>query len=354
VAYDFPSPVSPCVDLDSAASSSHRPAIPPAAAAHAFLSGEMLGFSGLVADCGHPVLLHGETGSGKTHLAKEIHLQSQRAGKAFVRVNCAAIPDTLFEREMFGHVRGAFTDAREAGTGFFEAADGGTLFLDEIGEIPLAVQPKLLAALEEGCFRRLGSPREMHVDVQIIAATNRDLLEMVQAKQFREDLFYRFSVLRYRVPPLRERPGELAALIRHLLRKIARGGTEPATVTEPALELLRAYPWPGNIRELDNVLSATQVFARGEPIGPRHLPTEVRGWRPPAPGRSSKTASDRYLAPCERERELHMIREALQEAHGNKAEAARQLGMSRSTLWAKLKEYGLTINRTAAVSAGRV
>ncbi|HEX2095715.1 MAG TPA: sigma 54-interacting transcriptional regulator [Longimicrobiaceae bacterium] len=268
---------------------------------------DVLDFARIAGDCGHPVLLYGETGSGKTHLAREIHDRCRRAGKPFVRVNCAAIPDTLFEREMFGHVRGAFTDAREAGTGFFEAADGGTLFLDEIGEIPLSIQPKLLAVLEEGSFRRLGSPREVRVDVQIIAATNRDLAEMVRSKQFRQDLFYRFSVLKYRVPSLRERREDLPDLVRLLLRRNAHPDTGPPRLADGTLEVIRAYPWPGNIRELENALRAGAVFARGGEIQPHHLPEEVRAWTPPDPeGEGSCSGarnSGRYAAPGDPEEE---------------------------------------------------
>lgn len=304
----------------------------------------MLHFAKMAADCGHPVLLYGETGSGKTLLAREIHDRSSRRGKPFVRVNCAAIPDSLFEREMFGHVRGAFTDAREGGTGFFEAADGGTLFLDEIGEIPLAVQPKLLAALEEGYHRKLGSPREIAVQVQIIAATNRDLREMVRTKQFREDLYYRFSVLRYLVPPLRDRRGELPALVQDIVRRTFRFGERPPEVSEQALQVLLAYPWPGNIRELENVLRATTIFACGATIEINHLPQEIRSWQfspetDPGSGARSEGPA-RYAAPTDRGHEMELIRSALAAANGNKSCAARMLGMSRSTLWAKLKEYG--------------
>ncbi|HEX8271649.1 MAG TPA: sigma-54 dependent transcriptional regulator [Longimicrobiaceae bacterium] len=308
----------------------------------------MLHFATMAADCGHPVLLYGETGSGKTHLAREIHDRSWRRGKPFVRVNCAAVPDSLFEREMFGHVKGAFTDARECGTGFFEAADGGTLFLDEIGEIPLAVQPKLLAALEEGYFRKLGSPREIGVQVQIIAATNRDLCEMVRVKQFREDLYYRFSVLRYQVPPLRDRREELPELVQDIVRRIFRLDEPPPEVSEQALQVLLAYPWPGNIRELENVLRATTVFARGATIEINHLPQEIRSWQL-SPGAENGSLSclevpARYAAPTDRSQEVELIRSALATAGGNKSSAARMLGMSRSTLWAKLKEYGTRVS----------
>lgn len=304
---------------------------------------EVLAFAAIAAESGHPVLVTGETGSGKTHLARLIHQSGTRTRQPFVRVNCAAIPDSLFEREMFGHVRGAFTDARDGGAGFLEAANGGTLFLDEVSELPLQTQPKLLAVLEDGCFRKLGSPREIHVDVQVIAATNRDLGEMVRLKQFREDLFYRLSVLRCAVPPLRKRTGEIPGLVDALLGRIARGGREPARITGEALNVIVGYPWPGNIRELENALRTASAFSRGEPIRPVHLPPEVRGIAPPATGEGERARrnaeSKRYAAPLDPEHEALVIRAALEAAGGNKTRAARSLGMSRSTLWAKLQRF---------------
>jgi DNA-binding NtrC family response regulator len=283
-----------------------------------------------------PVLLSGETGCGKTHLARTIHELGDRSRRAFVRINCGAIPETLFEREMFGHVRGAFTDAREQGTGFLEAADGGTLFLDEIGELPLHVQPKLLAVLEDGTFRRLGSPREVRVDTRVIAATNRDLGAMVAARTFRQDLFYRFSVLQYRIQPLRERPGEFPAIVSRILERNAAPGKDPPALTPGALAAMQRYPWPGNVRELENALRAALVFSDGQPIEMHHLPREV--WaHVSAAGSPAHAATERYAAPADRTEEEEAIRRALELAHGNKAAAARALGMSRSTLWAKLQ-----------------
>ena len=303
-------------------------------------------FARIAAESGHSVLITGETGSGKTHMARQIHRAGPRASRPFVRVNCAAIPDALFEREMFGHVRGAFTDAREASAGFLEAANGGTLFLDEVSELAPQVQPKLLAVLEDGCFRRLGSPREERVDVQVIAATNRDLAGLVAQKLFRQDLLYRVSVLRYTVPPLRQRPAEIPALIAELLQRNARPGAPSPTVSREAMLLLRAYPWPGNIRELENVLRAAAAFSGGGEIRPGHLPPEVRDGgpapsAPPAAHAAALRASDRYAAPDEPEAEAELIRRALDQAGGNKTHAARMLGMSRSTLWAKLLRHGV-------------
>lgn len=299
---------------------------------------DMAGFARVAAESGHSVLITGETGCGKTHLARLIHESGPRSKRPFVRVNCAAIPDSLFEREMFGHVKGAYTDARDAAAGFLEAANGGTLFLDEVAELAPQNQPKLLAVLEDGCFRKLGSPVETRADVQVITAANRDLPEMVGLKQFRQDLFYRISVLCYTVVPLRERRGEIPALVEQLLEKNRRPGTPRPHVSREALAVLRRHTWPGNIRELENVLRAAAAFAVGGEIGPEHLPAEV------APSDASSSAfaraAERYSAPTEPDRELEMIREALDGAGGNKTVAARALGMSRSTLWAKLQRYG--------------
>jgi len=314
------------------------------------ISEEMLVFASLAASCECPVLLSGETGAGKTFLAREIHQRSVRAGRPFIRVNCATIPDTLFEREMFGHVRGAFTDAREAGTGFFEAADTGTLFLDEIGEIPVTLQCKLLSVLEEGTFRKLGSPREVRVDVRIIAATNRDLSEMVQQKLFRQDFYYRLSVLQYRVPPLRERNSEIREIVQHLLRR--HSSPEPPEISPDALRLLSDYPWPGNIRELENALSAAVIFAAGLPIRLEHLPPDIRARRRSGvthgAAASAVREAPRYSAPDDSKQEMHEILEAVRAAGGNKTAAARRLGMARSTLWAKLKAYQFLENSFAA------
>ena len=309
-----------------------------------FLLPDMEAFARVAAESGHSVLITGETGCGKTHLARLIHESGPRARRPFVRVNCAAIPDQLFEREMFGHVRGAYTDARDAAEGFLEAANGGTLFLDEVSELAPQNQPKLLAVLEDGVYRKLGSPRELRVDVQIVAACNRDLIEMVAARQFRQDLFYRLSVLRYTVPPLRERRGELPRLVAELLEKNRRPGAPLPVVSDEAMAVLRRHAWPGNIRELENALRAATAFSGGGEIRPEHLPPEVRGAVVVAPGAPRPAAparvSERYTPPPEPLQEEEMIRRALENARGNKTVAARQLGMSRSTLWAKLQRYG--------------
>jgi transcriptional regulator with PAS, ATPase and Fis domain len=314
----------------------HR--LPPRAAS--LLLPDMASFARVAAECGHSVLITGETGCGKTHLARLVHQSGPRADKPFIRVNCAAIPDSLFEREMFGHVKGAYTDAREAAAGFLEAAHGGTLFLDEIAELAPQNQPKLLAVLEDGAFRRLGSPHESRVDVQVIAAANRDLPEMVRMKTFRKDLFYRISVLRYTVQPLRDRRGEIPGLVEQLLEKNRRPGAPRPHVTPEAMGVLRRHSWPGNIRELENALRAASAFAGTGDIAPEHLPPDVfAAARPPAAPDALARAPERYSAPTEPDREVEMIRQALDDARGNKTVAARRLGMSRSTLWAKLQRY---------------
>jgi transcriptional regulator with PAS, ATPase and Fis domain len=302
---------------------------------------DMQGFARVAAESGHAVLITGETGCGKTHLARQIHAAGPRARRPFVRVNCAAIPDSLFEREMFGHVRGAYTDARDAADGFLESANGGTLFLDEVSELAPQNQPKLLAVLEDGCFRKLGSPREIRVDVQIVAAANRDLQEMVAQRTFRQDLYYRLSVLRYVVPPLRDRPDELPLLVEELLEKNRRPGAPRPAISREALSVLRRHRWPGNIRELENALRAAAAFSGGGEIRPEHLPDDVGApARTSVSGAATARASERYTAPPEPDQEVEMIRRALDDAGGNKTTAARRLGMSRSTLWAKLQRYG--------------
>ncbi len=279
-----------------------------------------------------PVLLTGETGCGKTQVARLVHQLSPRSARPFVRVNCGSIPESLFEREMFGHVRGAFTDAREGAPGYLEASDGGTLFLDEIGEFPQAIQSKLLLVLEEGEFRRLGSVRESRVDVRIIAATNRDVARMVAERVFREDLFYRISVIQYQVPPLRERHELLPSLVAHLLIEHA-ADRSAAAISPEAMQMIAAHAWPGNIRELENALRAALVFARGGIVRPEHLPETVRL------GAQRREVS-RYAASDDAVAEEAMIRRALAEEGGNRTRASRRLGMARSTLWAKLQRYG--------------
>lgn len=299
---------------------------------------EALAFVNRVAPTQETVLLVGETGSGKTYLAGIIHELSPRFAQPFLRVNCGAIPESLFEREMFGHVRGAFTDAKESQPGLFETASGGTLFLDEISELPLHVQCKLLAVLEEKSIRRLGTTAHTSVDVRIIAATNTDLGEMVRDKRFRQDLYHRLAVVKYRVPPLRERRNDIPAVARSLLSRNRLGGLQ-FTLSPEALDIICNYDWPGNIRELDNALRHGTVFAEDGIIQSSHLPEEIRTFNSKTRRRVDGTwiADSRYMAPGDIREEMEAIREALQAQGGNRTRAAKQLGMSRSTLWAKLQ-----------------
>lgn len=283
------------------------------------------------------MLLYGETGVGKSKLACLIHERSAWAGGPFVHVNCASIPEHLFEREMFGNVRGAFTDARDSRPGLVEAADGGTLFLDEVGELPLSVQPKLLHVLEERMVRRLGATQAVPACFRLMAATNRDLEDMVRTGCFREDLYYRCAVLEHRIPSLRERRGELEAIIAFLQAR-AECDLARTEVSPGAIGLLRDHVWRGNLRELDNALRQAAVYADGGPILPHHLPERIRRRRrsPAAQRRGSVSA---YVAPGTPEEEATLIRDALHAERGNRTRAARHLGMSRATLWVKMQKY---------------
>jgi DNA-binding NtrC family response regulator len=284
-----------------------------------------------------PVLLGGETGTGKGWLARRIHALSARARGPFVEVNSAGLSATFLDSELFGHERGAFTDAKQARRGLFEVADGGTLFLDEIGDLALELQPKLLTVLESHRFRRLGGTREIDVDVRLIAATNVDLREAVRTKRFREDLYYRLAVLPVELPPLRDRGAEeIARMARALLDELRRRiGQGPTRITPDALLAMTRYAWPGNIRELRNVLERVLLLARhADAIESVHLPPEIEaaaGVAPPFPDDGDLT-----LVAAER---AHVLRVLALAGH-NKAQAARALGITRATLYARLREYG--------------
>ncbi len=268
-----------------------------------------------------PVLITGETGTGKGFVARRIHERSARAAQPFVEVNGASLNATFLESELFGHERGAFTDAKLAKRGLFEVASRGTLFLDEVGEVSLEVQPKLLKVLEDRTFRRLGGTAELRSDARVLAATNRPLADLVRDGRFRADLFYRLQVLTLALPPLRERREEIPALAAGFL---ARG----ATLAPSALDALQRYDWPGNVRELRNALWRAAVLAEGKPIEPRHL-----GLARPMRAAAPDPASPRTLADAERDAIVH----ALRATNGNKVHAARLLGIARSTLNEKLK-----------------
>ncbi len=284
------------------------------------------------------VLLTGESGTGKGWVAHLVHNLSPRGAGPFVDVNCAGLSATFLESELFGHEKGAFTDAKERKQGLFELADGGTVFLDEIGDLALELQPKLLKVLETKTFRRLGGTREMKVDVRLVAATNRDLIKDVEGGRFREDLYYRLSVMPLHLPAVRDRSREdRHALIERILGEIRPQlpGSPPDTDGE-ALERLLGAPWPGNIREMRNVLERALILARGQPaIGPEHLPPDLRG----RAGSGERRHHAQSLADVERT----YIERALRYHGGNRTRAAKELGISRATLINKIKVYGLDL-----------
>lgn len=281
------------------------------------------------------VLITGESGTGKELAAKAIHYNSDRREGPFVPVNCAAIPEALLESELFGHVKGAFTDAKTDKRGLFEEAQRGTLFLDEISELPLTLQAKLLRAIQEREIRRVGATRAVSVDVRIIAATNLTLAEEVKAKRFREDLFYRLNVIEVRLPPLRERREDIPLLVEAFLRKCAEASRkEVCGMTESALALLMDYAWPGNVRELENVIERAVTLARGEKIAPEDLPPAIQGSRGEC--RVLDEAAERTLPLADVEKEY--ILRILEKTGGNKYQAAHVLGIDRKTLYRKLGE----------------
>jgi transcriptional regulator with GAF, ATPase, and Fis domain len=288
------------------------------------------------------VLLLGETGTGKELFARAVHARSKRRDKPLVKLNCGAIPHNLIESELFGHEKGAFTGATQRRHGRFALADGGTLFLDEIGELPLELQPKLLRVLQEGELEPVGSSRTLSVDVRIVAATNRDLGEMVKRGAFREDLFYRLNVFPIRIPPLREREHDIDELARVFLEKYARQlGRELAPLSERALERLRAYAWPGNVRELQNVIERGVIVSTGGVFDiERALPEPVPAPPVATPGAAPRVHTLSELVALERSN----IERALAQCDGKvagKAGAAALLGTHPSTLSSRMRSLGL-------------
>ncbi len=281
------------------------------------------------------VLLLGETGTGKELIARAILNSSARANRPFVKLNCAAIPSGLLESELFGHEKGAFTGAVAQKIGRFELANGGTLFLDEVGDIPLELQPKLLRVLQEQEFERLGSGRTIRVDVRLIAATNRDLAQMVADRQFREDLYFRLNVFPIRIPPLRERAGDIPLLVRHYVDKYAqRMNKRIDSIPEEAMNALGAYSWPGNIRELQNLIERAVILTRGST-----LQIQTRDLTRPNPAASAAGT----LEEVERERILQALEESGAVIGGRNGAAAR-LGLKRTTLLSKMQRLGITRN----------
>ncbi|MEK7765851.1 MAG: sigma-54 dependent transcriptional regulator, partial [bacterium] len=299
-----------------------------------------------VAPTDSPVIITGETGTGKELVGRVIQRLSRRSDRPYVTVNCGAIPAALVESELFGHKRGSFTDAVADKKGLFEIANGGTLLLDEIGELPLAAQVKLLRTLEDMEIRRVGDTSPIRVDVRVLAATNRDLLEEIKKGAFREDLWYRLNVIQIHLPPLRDRREDLAVLLRWFLNEANRKFRKSVIAVAPeALTVLGAYAFPGNVRELRNVVEHAVVMAERDTIRREDLPVHVVASStrqrllgssvavpPPAGG-------FRTLADAERD----LIRETLARLEGNQTEAAKRLGISRSTLWRKIKEYQISV-----------
>ena len=295
-----------------------------------------------VAPTNTTVLIEGESGTGKEVVARALHELSPRAERAFVAVNCGAIPEQLIESELFGHAKGAFTDARTARRGLFEEAEGGTLLLDEIGELPLAVQPALLRVLQEGEVRRVGDARSARVDVRVLAATNKDLAQLVAAGRFREDLFYRLNVVQLRLPPLRERTEEIAALAtRFIDQQAARAGVPARPLSPRAMDLLMRYRWPGNVRELENALERALVLSDDESIEAESLPEAVRAGAAPEPVPSRLDPDDLSVKRAQRVLEADLIRRALERTGGNRTRAAEMLELSPRALLYKIREYGL-------------
>jgi len=294
-----------------------------------------------VCDVKTSVLILGESGTGKELVAKAIHHNGSRRDGPFVAVNCGAIPENLLESELFGHVRGAFTDAAADRAGLFEEAHGGTLFLDEIGDMPPSLQVKLLRVLQEGEVRRVGAERTKKVDVRVISATSRDLEREVAEGRFREDLFFRLNVFGITLPPLRERLEDVPLLAAHFLDKHGAALGKPGVRVSPeALRLLIGYGWPGNVRELENCIERALILCDGEVLGPEALPDTLRG---SSAGGAVVCPEDDHLSikKAEERLEREFIRRALDKTNGNRTHAARLLEISHRALLYKLKEYGM-------------
>jgi two-component system NtrC family response regulator len=279
------------------------------------------------------VLILGETGTGKELVARAVHEQSSRTGMPFVAINCGALPETLIESELFGHCKGSFTGADEHRTGLFEVASGGTIFLDEIGELPKAMQAKLLRVLESREIRRVGENKTIHVDVRVVCATHRDLQEMVAQEEFREDLMYRINTFEIQLPPLRNRLDDIPELAKHLLQRF-RPMAKPTEqeLAPDAIDMLKGHVWPGNVRELANVIEHATILCESGPITAEHLPPHFNR-------RQLTGAAKLHRGPITlRELEMDAIHEALERTQGNKPRAAEELGVSLKTLYNKLNQ----------------
>jgi DNA-binding NtrC family response regulator len=290
-----------------------------------------------VAPTNATVMIYGESGTGKELVARALHQLSNRVGKPFVSVSAGALPETLLESELFGYEKGAFTGATQAKPGRFEMANGGTIFLDEIGDIPPSVQVKLLRVLQERIFERLGGTRSIEVDVRVVAATNRDLQQLIADGGFREDLYYRLNVVPVTLPPLRQRREDVPRLVAHFLEKVRAGNKR---IMPEAMQLLVDYQWPGNVRELENTIERIAILAHGDDIDVEDLPAEVRA------GAAFCTPGPRcILLPDEgidlEELELDLVRQALERSGGNVPKAAKLIGLTTKTLEARMLKYAL-------------
>ena len=290
----------------------------------------------IIAESDAPVLILGDSGTGKELVARRLHRGSPRASRPFVAINCAAFPETLIEAELFGHERGAFTGAVRRREGRFKVADQGSLFLDEVAELPLPAQAKLLRVLQDGYIQPIGSDVPTRVDVRIISATHRALRDRVAAGTFREDLYYRLKVMEIRLPPLRERPGDLPILVDHFIRRFSRSEEIPG-VTPRAWAALSEYPFPGNVRELEHAIHHGVVLAAGEDIDLWHLPQDISGLEDPIEIHSDLQPLTSALKAFERE----YLKRALERTGGNRGQAAKLLGISRKNLWEKLRAHGM-------------
>lgn len=281
------------------------------------------------------VLLQGESGTGKTQLARLIHRLSNRSNHPFVEVNCAAIPETLIESELFGHVKGAFTGAIQDRPGRFQAAHKGTLFLDEVGEIPLNLQAKLLKVLQDQSFEMVGSDKSVNVDVRVICASNSNLREAVDNGHFRADLYYRLAVIPISVPPLRDRPGDIPVLIEHFCTSLsARGYPSDIQCNHDSMRMMMDYPWPGNVRELANAVEHGIVCAIEKMVTPMSLPQDIRNY---------SAANAPFQKSANEEEQKQQIISALHQANGNRAVAATLLSIDRTTLWRRMQKLGIDL-----------
>jgi len=281
-------------------------------------------------------LLQGESGTGKTQLARLIHSQSHRSKEAFTEVNCAAIPETLLESELFGHIKGAFTGASSNRLGRFQSAHKGTLFLDEVGEIPLHLQAKLLRAIQDQEFEMVGSDKTVKVDVRIIAASNMNLRDMVDSGKFRADLYYRLAVIAITVPSLRDRPGDIPVLIKHFCNQLQdRGYPANMECNNKAMNMMMNYPWPGNVRELENAVEHGIICAIEGTVYPESLPQDIREF--------SNDMINQPIISENEEKTINEIQTAMQSCNGNKAEAAKLLNVNRTTLWRWIQKFNIPV-----------